>query len=197
MQHGNNIYKITNNITGFSYIGKTKRSLDRRWYEHCNYKSVQKNIHFYNAIRKYGKDCWTIEIIEEVKNVDLLDEREIFWIAHFNTFNNGYNSTTGGDGGYNFSKEARRNMSLNHADIRGSKNPNYGKEASIKCKSVVSKINKSRIWKKESRNKLIAANKGSNNPMFGTRFTWINDGVTRKRFTGDVIPEGFKEGFKL
>ena len=51
---------------------------------------------FHKALRKYGKDNFTQEIIEEVDD-KLLDEREIYWIRFYDSFKHGYNSTVGGD----------------------------------------------------------------------------------------------------
>ena len=51
----------------------------------------------YWAIAKYGKDNFTIEQIEEVEN-DFLGEREMYWIHYYDSYNNGYNATLGGDG---------------------------------------------------------------------------------------------------
>ena len=42
------------------------------------------------AIRKYGKENFTIELIEEVET-DKLDEREVYWISFYNSYNDGYN----------------------------------------------------------------------------------------------------------
>jgi len=56
---------------------------------------------FYNAIRKYGKDNFIWEILEkEIESFDKLKEREIYYIKLFDTYNKGYNSTLGGDGGF-------------------------------------------------------------------------------------------------
>lgn len=54
----------------------------------------------YKAIRKYGIDNFTFEIIEELpQNIELLKEREKYWIAYYNTYLNreDYNETPGGD----------------------------------------------------------------------------------------------------
>lgn len=93
------IYKITNNINNKLYIGKTERSIEERWGEHCRHASKYQNIPLYRAIQKYGKDNFVIEIIEECTK-EMIDEREIFWINHYNTYEGeGYNCTGGGEGG--------------------------------------------------------------------------------------------------
>jgi hypothetical protein len=46
-------------------------------------------------MRKYGIENFFVEKIEECEE-DRLDEREIYWIQKYNSFNDGYNSTLGG-----------------------------------------------------------------------------------------------------
>lgn len=103
------IYRITNTITTKSYIGQTIQPLKKRWKQHCyNYGKT----HFYNAIKKYGKDCWTLETLEEVDDINLLNDREIYWISYYDTFNNGYNSTVGGLQGTIVSEETKEKQSI-------------------------------------------------------------------------------------
>ena len=90
------IYKITNDINNKIYIGKTTRTLEVRFKEHCNNTSGCKSI-LYNAICKYGKEHFIIEKIEECEE-DKLNERERYWIQYYNSYEQGYNLTTGGDG---------------------------------------------------------------------------------------------------
>mgnify|MGYP001102130193 CR=1 FL=1 len=50
-------------------------------------------------MNKYGIENFIIEELEQVKDENLLSEREIYWIKELETFgNNGYNATSGGDG---------------------------------------------------------------------------------------------------
>ncbi len=88
------IYKITNKVNGKSYIGQTRYTVEFRWRQHQHKKD---NCYFHNAIHKYGVENFTVETIEEC-NVEDLNSREIFYIAKYDTFNNGYNLTIGGDG---------------------------------------------------------------------------------------------------
>ena len=92
------IYIIKNTINSKVYIGQTTNTIEYRFYQHldCSKRSY-KNSALYNAIRKYGQENFYVELIEEVP-FDKLDEREIYWISYYDSFNNGYNSTIGGDG---------------------------------------------------------------------------------------------------
>ena len=91
------IYQITNQINGKIYIGKTERTIQERWREHCKDYLRERcyDRPLYRAMRKYGLSNFTIELLEETNNPE---EREIFWIEQKGSFKHGYNATMGGDG---------------------------------------------------------------------------------------------------
>ena len=91
------IYKITNKINGKSYIGQAI-DIQTRWNKEKS-RAFSPTSNEYNrtlskAFRKYGLDNFTFEILEEC-DTNLLDEREIYYIALYDTYFNGYNDTTG------------------------------------------------------------------------------------------------------
>lgn len=93
------IYKITNQINGKSYIGKTEKiNPHERFKEHlreCK-KDRCKNRPLYRAINKYGEENFKFEVLEET---NFPEEREQYFIQYYNTYGNtGYNATLGGDG---------------------------------------------------------------------------------------------------
>lgn len=94
------IYKIYNSINGKIYIGQTVHEIDIRFKQHVNAakRNNKSNIALYNAMNKYGSENFYIEMIEQCNN-EQLDEREIYWISFYNSYNEGYNMTLGGDGG--------------------------------------------------------------------------------------------------
>lgn len=91
------IYIITNDLNNKVYIGQTIRSLHTRFLCHCSKDNGKgKNMYIKKAIQKYGREHFKIDLIEEVDE-KLLDEREIYWIKFYNSFENGYNLTEGGN----------------------------------------------------------------------------------------------------
>ena len=91
------IYQITNLVNGKIYIGKTEQSIKKRWQEHCadSIKERCADRPLYRAIRKYGIENFSIELLEET---DQPNERECYWIEQKQSFKYGYNATLGGDG---------------------------------------------------------------------------------------------------
>lgn len=93
------IYKVTNDINDLVYIGQTLYLLENRWEWHINKSNnINDNCKFHKALRELGYKHFKIEEIERVPT-SILDEREIYWIKHYNSYFNGYNSTLGGNGG--------------------------------------------------------------------------------------------------
>ena len=89
------IYKITNKINGKVYIGQTRKTIQERFQEHLKKAKIHTNRYLYDAMNKYGYNNFIITQIEECLDIKL-DEREIYWIKYYDTYNNGYNLTTGG-----------------------------------------------------------------------------------------------------
>ena len=124
------IYKTTNKINNKSYIGKcVKLPKDTKFY----YGS---GTAIKNAINKYGKENFIKEIIDYCDDHKTLCEKEIYWIAFYNSTNQkiGYNIMYGGEGGKlnqlskdkisktltgrKLSKETRAKMSASRTGIK-------------------------------------------------------------------------------
>lgn len=91
------IYLISNEVNHKLYVGQTIQSLNKRFNGHCCYSKTDKSVNMYikRAIHKYGKDKFHIELLEECP-VELMNEREKYWIKFYDSYNNGYNLTLGG-----------------------------------------------------------------------------------------------------
>ena len=92
------IYKITNLINELVYIGQAQ-DIKTRWRNHrtdyLGNNVVNYNNPLYKDMRLYGLNNFSFEIIEECL-VSELDEKEKYWISYYDSFNNGYNRTEGG-----------------------------------------------------------------------------------------------------
>lgn len=95
------VYKITNVANGKIYIGITNKSLQERWRAHCRSAlSRRDSVVFHKAILKYGKESFKQEILENNLTESEAQEKEIFYIKHFNSYylnGLGYNMTYGGE----------------------------------------------------------------------------------------------------
>jgi group I intron endonuclease len=98
------IYLISNDVNDKLYIGQTVQTLKKRFTGHCCYSKSDRsdNMLIKRVIHKYGKEHFKIELLEECP-IDKLNEREAYWIDKFDSYNNGYNLTLGGQASNYFS----------------------------------------------------------------------------------------------
>ena len=129
---GYTVYKHTS-PSGKVYIGITKRKPEYRWNKGKGYRKDQ--LLFYRAIKKYGWDNFTHEILytglseKDAKNI------EISLIRQYKSLGMSYNITDGGDGGRGLhnkrkkmSDETKLKMSKSRKGLlAGNKNPMYGR----------------------------------------------------------------------
>lgn len=141
------IYKISNLVNEKIYIGQTTRTLKQRMAEHKS--STDTAIG--HAINKYGLENFHTEIVEECETLDELNEREIFWIVHYDCIApKGYNLTTGGKNGGTLSAETKTKISTG----------NKGKKLSPETCKRISESKKGVKQSAEVRAKRSAAQKG-------------------------------------
>lgn len=122
------VYKATSKTTGKSYIGKSinfKNRLRRHKSNIFNKASREYYTHFANAVRIYGwNDFEWIIIYDNIPN-NQLDNMEKFAIANYNTYSSdglaGYNSTTGGEGATEVSKDTIEKIVKAHKGTKHSK----------------------------------------------------------------------------
>jgi len=121
------IYKITNKENGSIYIGCTINSLEKRFGEHLSrcFSSTHKSK-LYNSMKKYGQENFTIELIEEC-DLSVIYETEKKYVEQYDSYNNGLNSTFGGEGclGYTHSSEIRQKISENTKNGNSHKGKTY------------------------------------------------------------------------
>lgn len=140
------IYKITNKLTNYFYIGSSK-NIEKRWKDHISKlrNNNHVNIILQRSFNKYSKDNFHIEIIEKC-NINELLMKEQYYLDELNPY---YNISKYAKGGDNISHhpnkceiikkisetnkkkykdlpyEKKKEISLN---VTGEKNYNYDKK---------------------------------------------------------------------
>jgi group I intron endonuclease len=152
------IYKIENKINSKIYIGKTV-NFEKRKEAHIA-KAVKYNSKFaiHRAIRKYGAENFTFEIIESNIESNNINEKEIYYISLFESFTKGYNMTKGGDGGD--TSHLRKPGSTASFGMKGKSHSNETKE-----KQSIARQNYWYNISEEEKQKRFKY--GEDNPMFG------------------------------
>lgn len=127
------IYKITCAINKKIYIGLTTASLHKRLLAHYQRAFKGETFFLCRAIRKYGKESFIAEQIDQADSLKELNEKEIFWIKFYDSINPkiGYNEKEGGGSAplTNKIKEKIRNSQL-------------GRKASIETRQKMSRNRK-------------------------------------------------------
>lgn len=123
------IYKLTS-PSGKVYIGQTWDLGARLRQYKSNKKKAQPKL--WQAIKKYGFDKFFIEVIEECGDQGLMNDRESFWINHFDCIKKGYNCKEGGSNG-KWSAESRKKLSNNNWLRKRGATEQYRKTMSLAC----------------------------------------------------------------
>lgn len=138
------IYKIVNKVNNKIYIGQTSRTVKERYKEHlCSAFSKNLDQPLYRAMRKYGKDAFEVTTIEGC-SVEDVNDREIYYINKYDSYNNGYNATLGGDGKpVNDYEELAKNFLESGLSIT-----KYSEEYHLKVSTIRNALNASDLMSK-------------------------------------------------
>jgi len=146
------IYEIKNAVNNKKYIGMSK-NIKKRWQKHKNMLKKNKHInkHLQNAYNKYGKEFFKFSVLEKVSNVDVLVEKEAFYIKKYNTCDRKQ--------GYNFINYDKNYKAITHDETKeklsklntGKNNPMYGRKLS---KAVRKKLAEFSTGENNSQSKL-------------------------------------------
>lgn len=188
------IYKTTNLVNGKIYIGQKKSN------KFLENKYLGSGKRLKQAIIKYGVDNFSVEVLEEIDDESLMDEREIYWISFYNSTNGtiGYNISAGGN--------------VNRTMI-GENNPRYGvrltQEQKIKHREALKKRNlfgdNNPSKKPENRKKISEALKGHSVSeeekqklrYYNTHKIYITNGEINKTILPEYLSEWEEKGFYI
>jgi len=90
------IYKITN-PNGKVYIGQSIH-IDKRFYQYRKKRKECIGVKILNSLIKYGIENHSFHILEECE-IDVLNQKEIYWINYYDSIEKGLNLELGGSGG--------------------------------------------------------------------------------------------------
>lgn len=145
------VYAHINQINGKMYIGQTK-SIQDRWkpsgYYHC--------VKFYRAIQKYGWENFEHIILKDNLTKEEADKYESYYIELYNSIEDGYNLSGGGDNKSTISDSTKKKLSDKSLELW--KNEEYRERQ---------KISRLNAWNSEYGNirkqKMSESNKGEKN----------------------------------
>ncbi len=94
------IYCHTHVESGRRYVGLTSQTMERRWASHVTKAKSSRGgrWHFPNAIRRYGPEAFSHEVLEVCHDLEVANLAEESWIELFDTRNpeKGFNIAKGG-----------------------------------------------------------------------------------------------------
>lgn len=149
------VYKHTNRINGKIYIGITCNKPEYRWGKDGN--GYKNNLHFINAINKYGWENFKHEILKAGLSKEQAEFLEIDLIREANSTNPeyGYNIAPGGNAMSDETKSKISNARKQMLKENPALNPMLGKHYSDEEKEII------------RQRSIETARYGKNNPMFG------------------------------
>ena len=153
------IYLLTDNRNGKQYVGKHIGT-------ETNYFSggVIPN----KVAKKYGKEIFTKIILEEnIIDENLLSIKEKYYIEKYNTFNNGYNLSEGGDGGGSWINKKTKEEKERISNIKREKN--LGRKFSKETLEKRSLAKKGIPLTEEHKRSISFSQSGENHPWFGRK----------------------------
>lgn len=186
------VYLTTNKINNKKYIGKSSY-----WDCPSKHNYYGSGVLIKKAVKKYGKENFTKEILEIFDNENDALQAEIRYIKKFNALedDNFYNLSTGGEGmeGMKMTEEIKKKMSESSKGIKSSM---YGKTHSQETKEKMSKSRKGKLKSEEWRKKISEGQRGAKNHNSKRTSIMVDNTIYTKDTKRDMI-KFLEEEFKF
>lgn len=136
------IYSITNVVTGDMYIGQTIQDFEKRWKSHIRAlnRGNHDNEYLQRSWNKYGEDAFKFKAIHYCDELDILNDLEKYYIKKYDTYNNGFNMTEGGDYFLNEIPEEIRKKRLENLKKVTRERSDYTEHQIAKVKEMLSEL---------------------------------------------------------
>lgn len=144
------IYRILCTVNNKSYVGCTKNVFREK--QHL--KELQRGAHYtilQNDFDTYGESSFIVETLEECES-HISNEREKYWISHFDSRNNGYNLTEDGNG--HFQKGGKHTEDTKKKISEANKNKIVTEETRKKISESINSIVVKNILSMEENNQM-------------------------------------------
>lgn len=162
---------------GKSYVGQTIDEVRRKWeFKKCIHRNTYRSSKLKEAIEQYGLDNFKYEVLfrgeyssKEEAQIELY-KMEMYFIEYYDSYNNGYNMTFGGDGvkGCPLEGAAKESMIKKLKEYYSTHdNPFKGKKHSEGTRKILSEKAKTRV--------------GEKSPMFGKHLSAKQIEMLRER----------------
>ena len=205
------VYKITA-PNGAVYIGQTINIKSRKHdYKSGEFKGQTK---LWNSCQKYNwNPSETFEVIDEClcgSNKESINDKEIFWISYYDSFENGLNCTEGGKGQlsriWSDAQKLKQSQLINemYKNNKIPLNPKRGHKLSEEHKEkIINSLkdfhnnndvhwNKGKITRDEIKQKIINSTTGENNHFYGKEHTPETKEKMRNHKLGKTLSEETK-----
>ncbi len=169
------VYRIVNKVTGKVYIGQTIGSIAVRWQQHCSPSNGNCRL-LHRAIKKYGRDNFSISEVVAASSLEDLNNAEAYFIEYYQSVHpDGYNLKLGGDNRVHH-PETRRLIALANTKPKGPMSAAHkakiskslsGVEKSTQHKEALSKASRGKPKSPEHCKALSLSRTGEKNPHYG------------------------------
>jgi group I intron endonuclease len=182
------LYLVRNTVNLKGYVGITTQPLRHRWQRHYSNAKTGGAQALARAIRKYGIEAFTVEMLAEATDWEALVVMECAAIQEYNTFaptGHGYNLTLGGEGalGRVMSEEAKQRISL----------AKLGIPISLATREAVGNRHRGIPKSLEQRQKMSEAQLGDKNHMYGKLLSEEHRQKLSDARQGQIISEAHHE----
>jgi len=142
------------------YVGYTSRDINERWNEHCTDSKKQPKFPLHHAIRKYGIDLFSVEMIYQSEDRDHtlnFMEHHFIWLYKTYIERGGYNMTTGGEGGgkgLTTNELKNRKKARNKAWLKINKDKALARDRAYYEENKDKVISRNKSWREANRDKI-------------------------------------------